>query len=237
MTLARKLVALGRAARTDAKVRVRQPLKRALLVLPGVELDDELRREIREELNVKELQDVADLSGLMSWTVVPNFRTLGPRLGPRVNELKRALSEVDGNAVQSALEERGWVEVAGERLATDDLELRASQHQDFALAREGALAVALDLELDDDLRVEGTARELVRDINELRRTVGLNLTDRVTLSVDASDAPQVRAAVEAHRQWIAGEILAEELRVGALDDGHRLDVDGEQVAVSLQKTG
>src|SRR5205823_2974057 len=117
---------------------------------------------------------------------------------------------VDGNAIQRALEEQGWVEVAGERLDADDLELRATQHEDFALAREGALAVALDLELDDDLRVEGTARELVRDINELRRTVGLDLTDRVTLALDASDAPRVRAAVETHRQWIAGEVLAED---------------------------
>jgi isoleucyl-tRNA synthetase len=235
MTMARKLVALGRSARTDAKVRVRQPLKRALLVHPGVDLDDELRREIREELNVKELQDVADLSGLMSWTVVPNFRALGPRLGPRVNDVKRALAEADGNAVQRALEEQGWVEVAGERLGPDDLEVRASQHDDFALAREGGLAVALDLELDDSLRVEGTARELVRDINDLRRTVGLDLTDRVTLALDASDAPRVRAAVEAHRQWIAGEVLAEDLHLAVLDDGQSLDVDGEPVAVNLQK--
>src|SRR5439155_16416730 len=184
MAAARRLVALGRAARTDAKVRVRQPLKRALLVVPaGTPLDDGVREQVRDELNVKELQDVASLAELVSWTVVPNFRALGPRLGPRVNEVKQALAAADGSALKAALDDQGWVEVAGERLGPDDVELRASEHEDFALASEGAWAVALDLELDDGLRTEGTARELVRALNELRKDTGLDLTDRVAVTI------------------------------------------------------
>ena len=78
MAAARRLVTLGRSARTDAKVKVRQPLRRALLLHPGVELDEAVRAEIRDELNVRSLEDVDTLSGLMSWEVVPNFRALGP---------------------------------------------------------------------------------------------------------------------------------------------------------------
>src|SRR5690606_2498983 len=82
MAAARRLVGLGRAARTDAKVKVRQPLARALLLHPGIDLDSDVAAEIASELNVKALEQIDTLSGLMSWAVVPNFRALGPRLGP-----------------------------------------------------------------------------------------------------------------------------------------------------------
>ncbi|MBV9285812.1 MAG: class I tRNA ligase family protein, partial [Acidimicrobiia bacterium] len=234
MAAARQLVGLGRAARTDAKVRTRQPLKRALLVHPtSVELGDEVREQIRDELNVKELQDVASLAELVSWAAVPNFRTLGPRLGPRVNEIKQALAEADGAALKAALDEQGWVEVAGERLTAEDVELRAAQHEDFALASEGAWAVALDLEVDDALRVEGTARELVRALNQVRKDAGLEITDRVEITVDVADAPRVAAALQAHHDWIAAEVLAVKLEAGAVSDGHAAEIDGEPVRVAV----
>ncbi len=145
----RRLVALGRAARTEAKVKVRQPLGRALLLHPGVELDPAIEEEIRSELNVKHLERIDTLSGLMTWTVIPNFRALGPRLGPRVNEVKAALAAADGSELQRRLEADGFVEVAGERLEADDVEVRADRHQDFALAEAEGWAVALDLDIDD----------------------------------------------------------------------------------------
>ncbi|MBV8160592.1 MAG: isoleucine--tRNA ligase [Acidimicrobiia bacterium] len=234
MAAARQLVGLGRAARTDAKIRTRQPLKRALLVHPRtVELGPDVRAEIREELNVKELQDVASLAELVSWTVVPNFRTLGPRLGSRVNEVKRALGAADGAALKASLDEHGWVEVAGERLTAEDVELRASQHEDFALASEGAWAVALDLEVDDALRVEGTARELVRALNQARKDAGLAITDRVQITSDVAQAPRVDAALQAHHEWIAGEVLAVTLERGSVDDGFAAEIDGEPVRVAI----
>src|SRR5918996_2326203 len=209
MAAARKLVALGRAARTDAKVRVRQPLRRALLLHPGAELGPEVLADVASELNVKALDDIDTLSGLMSWTVVPNFRALGPRLGSKVNDVKRALAEADGSALQRQLESEGFVEVAGERLSADDVEVRAQRHEDFALAEDGGWAVALDLELDDRLRRGGLARELVRSLNELRKDVGLDIADRGALAGQADD--ELWAALEAHRDYVMGEVLAVEL--------------------------
>jgi isoleucyl-tRNA synthetase len=234
MDAARRLVALGRAARTDAKVRVRQPLSRALLLHPGVTLSPDVTDEIATELNVKALEDVDTLSGLISWTVVPNFRALGPRLGSRVNDVKQALAAADGSALQRQLEQDGWVEVAGVRLEAAEVDVRASRHDAFALAEDAGWAVALDLELTDELRLEGTAREIVRGLNDLRKEVGLEIADRIRVVLDGP--PAVAAAVGAHRDWIAGEVLARELVVSPVaGDARRISVDDHEVRVSLTK--
>jgi isoleucyl-tRNA synthetase len=232
MAAARRLVALGRAARTDAKVRVRQPLSRALLLHPGVTLGDEVLAEIATELNVKALEDVDTLSGLMTWTAVPNFRALGPRLGPKVNEVKAALAAADGSELHRLLDAQGFVEVAGERLTADDVTLRAESHDAFALAEDAGWAVALDLELDDALRAEGTARELVRALNDLRKEVGLDIADRIDVTVSAAD--DVWTIVERHRDYVLAEVLA--LSLARADHGdHKLDLDGAPLQVTLAK--
>jgi isoleucyl-tRNA synthetase len=227
-------VALGRAARTDAKVKVRQPLTRALVLHPGVSLAADVVREIAGELNVKHVDDVDTLSGLMSWTVVPNFRALGPRLGPRVNEVKQALAEADGSALQARLEADGFIEVAGERLEPGDVEVRAVRHEAYALAEEGGWAVALDLEIDDALRREGLARETVRSFNDLRKEIGLAVSDRIRLAVSADDA--VTAALTAHGDDVAAEVLAVDLTVGDVGaDAHDLTIDGHPVRVAIAR--
>ncbi len=119
--------------------------------------------------------------------------------------------------------------------------MRADSHQEFALAQDGSWAVALDLELDDELRSEGTARELVRAVNDLRKSVGLELSDRVTLVVSGPDA--MLDAVAQHQAWIAGEVLASAFTVGDTgpgaagsgDDVHDLDIDGAMVSVRMTK--
>ncbi len=173
MAAARHLVALGRSARTDAKVRVRQPLSRALLVQPGRRLPDEVLAEVAAELNVHALETVEGVEGLLEWTVVPNFAVLGPRLGSRLPEVRAALAAADGSALRRDLERFGAIEIAGERLGASDVEVRARRHESFALAEDSGWAVALDLALDDALLAEGMARELVRTINDHRRAARL----------------------------------------------------------------
>jgi isoleucyl-tRNA synthetase len=191
-------------------------------------LSDEARAEIAGELNVKALEDVDTLSGLLSWSVVPNFRVLGPRLGPRIGEMKAALAAADGTELQRQLEADGYIEVLGERLTPDDVEVRASQHDAFALAEEGGWAVALDLELDDALRLEGRARELARAINDLRKQLGFAIADRVVVTISGADD-----VVAEHGSWIAGEVLATALATGSTDGGQVVDLDGSAVGVLL----
>ncbi|MDP1819535.1 MAG: isoleucine--tRNA ligase [Acidimicrobiales bacterium] len=237
MASARRLVALGRAARTDAKVRVRQPLSRALLLHPGDQLPPEVVDEIATELNVKVLEDVDTLSGLISWTVLPNFRRLGPRLGPKLGEVKAALAEADGTALQRQLEATGSIEVLGESLTAEEVEVRASRHEAFALAEEAGWAVALDLELTDELRLEGLARELVRILNDLRKEQGFEIADRIAVKLDGS--VRITEAIEAHGSWIAGEVLATDLQVVsdlASHDVLAITMGDEDVRVLLRRS-
>lgn len=238
MSAARRLVAIGRSARTEAKVKVRQPLARALVLHPGDALADELQDEISSELNVKVLEDIDTLSGLLSWEVVPNFRALGPRLGPKVNEVKRALNDADGSALHDQLQRDGFIEVAGERLDAADVELRAQRHEAFALSEDDGWAVALDLDLDEGLRAEGLARELVRALNDLRKEAGFAIADRIEVTLDAN--AQLRTALGPHTDWIAGEVLAVSFVLGPFEAGtdaivRTTEVDGNAVDVALTR--
>ena len=225
MSLARTLVSLGRAARTEAKLGVRQPLPRAIALLHGdEEMRDEVVREIRDELNVKQFEVVSSLEGLLSYRVVPNFKVLGPRLGKLLPRVKKLLESVDGADVRRAFDEgRNYVvECDGTtvELGADDVEIRAERHEDLTLVQDGPHAVALDLTLDDALRAEGLARELVRSINDQRKADGFNIADRIRVVVRGSE--KYVGAVRAHADWIAGEVLAVDLRL-EVDTGAAVD--------------
>jgi isoleucyl-tRNA synthetase len=236
----RQIVTLGRAARTDAKIRVRQPLRRALVLLPdGGVLPDDLAAEVAEELNVKHVEAIRDLTGLLDYDVVPNFRALGPRVGPLMPKVKAALAAVDGRTVSEALERDGAyrLEIDGETIdiAPDDIEVRAVAHEELVLAEEAGSAVALDITLDDELRLEGLARELVRALNDLRKELDLSLSDRIQVALYADDTAAEAARV--HGDWIAGEVLAVTWTVAPGADAPAgtttLDLDGQPVAVAL----
>jgi isoleucyl-tRNA synthetase len=220
---ARQVVTLGRAARTEARLKVRQPLPRAFLLLPeGVPLPDDLLAEIADELNVKRLEMVADLEGLLDYTVVPNFRRLGPRVGALMPRVKQALASVDGAQVRRELASEGIYRLAVDgdvvELKPEDVEVRAGAHEELVLAQEGGYGVALDTTVDDDLRLEGVARELVRGVNDLRKALGFDLADRIDAALHVSG--EVAEAARRHREWIMGEVLALELDV-LEDDGDR----------------
>jgi isoleucyl-tRNA synthetase len=241
---ARQLVTLGRAARTDARLRVRQPLSRALILLPGgARLPADLLEEVADELNVKRIEPVTDLRGLLEHRVVPSFRRLGPRLGPLMPSVKMMLEQLDGSDVADTLERDGVyrLEVDGRtiELTVDDLEIRAVAHGELALVEDAGYAVALDTLVDEDLRLEGFARELVRAINDLRKAQDLVLSDRIRVVVAADGA--IADAARLHGGWIAGEVLATEWRVVAPGDlgghAHAVDLDGAPVEVALELDG
>jgi isoleucyl-tRNA synthetase len=238
MALARDVVSLGLSARRESKLKVRQPLPRALVLLPaGATLGPEVAAEVADALNVKRLEPVATLEGLLDYSVVPNFRRLGPKVGKLVPRVKELLAAADGAAVRRALEADGRyaLDVDGTvvELDAEDVEVRASSHEELALAQEGATAVALDTTVDHPLRLEGLARELVRALNDQRKAAGLEIADRIRVQLRA--VGELTEAVEAHRDWIAGEVLAVDLALtdAALPD--ELEVEGAPVGVGIER--
>jgi isoleucyl-tRNA synthetase len=238
MAAARAITSLGRSARSDAKTGVRQPLRTAFVLLDSdIDLRASVVAEIAVELNVKQLEVVRSLDGLLDYVVVPNFRALGPRLGPDMPRVKAILATADGNEVRAALERDGVYRVELDdhavELGPDDVAVHAQQHESLALAQHGGFAVALDLTLDDELRSEGLARELVRFVNDQRKARGFAIADRVRAHITASEA--VIEAGSAHRDWIAGEVLAVELDLDAVPSEREADahIGGAPVWIEL----
>jgi isoleucyl-tRNA synthetase len=244
MKLTRTLVALGRSARTEAKVRVRQPLGRAVLVGPALELQElgELTELIADELNVKVVDHAHGIEELIAYSVKPNFKTLGPRLGARVKDVARSLARADAHALVARLENEGRASVMLDgqevELGPDELDVRVEGRRGFSLAREGAYGVALDVELTPELRGEGAAREVVRAVQDLRKASGLAVEDRIELWLSTSEEPLARALKE-HLEYISSEVLAttthldEAAPPGATTAA--IHVDGATVVATLER--
>jgi isoleucyl-tRNA synthetase len=238
MTLARLVVELGRRIRTETKTRTRQPLPAAVVHLPsGPGSFDSLRDTVAEELNVKEVEIAGSAEVFGSWRVKPDFKVLGPRLGPRVQVVAAALAADDGT-LAARLVDGGSVEIAVDEepaitIGPDDVQLVQDVRSGLGVASEGGVTVALQLEVTPELRREGVARELVRMIQDARKAAGLEVTDRIELAVETSGEPA--EALDAYREEIAAETLAATVTTGNLE-GFRLEgmLDGTPVIVSLK---
>jgi isoleucyl-tRNA synthetase len=240
MATVRSIVSHGRTVRTEAKVKVRQPLARAFVNVSG----DHGRLSgllplVTEELNVKEVTFAGSAEELAGWRAKPNYRVLGPRLGPRVKEVAAALADrgelaaalARGEEVAVPLQSGGEV-----RLSPDDVELTQQTRPGWAVASDASVTVALDLELDDELRREGLVRELIHHVQNLRKSAGLEVMDRVVLGVAAPAGSTAAAA--ARDDLLAAEVLATEVSDGPVEDelaSTQVELDGTAVRLSLRK--
>ncbi len=232
MALARRLTSLGRAARGEAGVKVRQPLSRALVFLPS-DAPAILHDIVADELNVDAIDVADELGDVLEFELVPNFRTLGPRLGERVKDLKPALAALDGVEAAAALEAGLSISImlGGETvdLGTEDVQLRVRGQQGFAVSREGGEVVALDLTLDDALRQRGLVREVVRQLQDLRKTSGLDVSDRIHLHTVGLES------IAGHLDFIAREVLAVAIVAGPGEgEGVLLDLETDDGALPVQ---
>ncbi len=232
MALARRLTSLGRAARGEAGVKVRQPLSRALVFLPW-DAPAILHDIVAEELNVDEIDVADELSEVLQFELSANFRTLGPRLKERQKYLKPALAALDGVEAAAALEAGRSItlDLPGGpiELGPDDVQLRVRGQQGFAVSREGGEVVALDLTLDDALRHRGLAREVVRLVQDLRKNSGLDVSDRIRLHLEGLDM------ILEHFDYIAREVLAVSVVPGPGDgEGTVLELETDEGAFTAR---
>jgi isoleucyl-tRNA synthetase len=239
MDAARRAVELGRAARAQAKVKMRQPLRRAVIVATDSEREaiERLSDLISAELNVKALEFVGEEADLVSYRVKPNYRTLGPRFGKNMPRAAAAVEALDPEVVAAAVagERRVGIRVNGSEhdLEPDDVTLVMAPLDGYQVEAESGRAVALALELDDELRREGLAREIVHAVQTARKQAGLDVTDRIELRL-AGDAELLDAARE-HEAYVSGETLARSLAYEEAEDPEAATIEGRELRISVER--
>ncbi len=273
MSLARETVRLGLGARGKSKIKVRQPLGEAVVVAAGREREaiEALSDVVREELNVKRVRFVAAAEELSNYEVKANYRKLGPIFGKAMPLAAEAIAALDPAHVAAAVRDTGSGSdeansaggtdreagvVAGGRtgigitvdgrehtLTADEVILTMRAPEGYSVEREGAHAVALDLTIDDALRAEGWAREIVHAVQSARKAAGLAVEDRIELTL--AGEPALLGAAEAHRDYVTGETLAVSFRAGGDDEAaasdrdysEEIQIDGLALSISLRRAG
>lgn len=236
MATIRAVVNLGRGLRKRHEIRVRQPLSTVTVVTRDVGSAAAIvshRSLIAEELNVHAVELHEDEAGLVDLSAKADFKRLGPRLGPRTKAVAGAIAALDHDTIGRVLD-GGSVDVEGEIITIDDLIIQRTPRPGTVVASEGGMSVALDTGVTDELRIEGTGRELVNRLQALRREAGLAVTDRVTVGWHATD-PTVRAAFDTHGELIAGEVLATSIVETEAPSGTLVRIDGTEIWLDVER--
>jgi isoleucyl-tRNA synthetase len=239
MEVVRRTVELGRAARAQAKLKMRQPLRRAVIVASPAERDgiEELAGLVTSELNVKELEFVEERSALVSYRAKADFRKLGPRFGKDMPQVAAAVEALDADAVARVIDGGGEVGISidghDHTLASEEISLVMEPLDGYQVEAEAGHAVGLALELDEDLQTEGWAREIVHAVQGARKQAGLEVSDRIALTL--SGDPELLEAAREHQQYLSEETLALSVDYGADGAGESASIDGRELLISLQR--
>ncbi|MDE5730492.1 MAG: class I tRNA ligase family protein, partial [Alistipes sp.] len=242
MALAQQASSMVLALRRKVNIKVRQPLKKILIPV----LDHDMARRIEavrglimNEVNVKEIELIEKTTGLITKRIKPNFKTLGPKYGKQMKQiaaLTATFSQERIAEIEAAAET--VLDIAGERIVVTpaDFEITSEDMPGWLVATEGKLTVALDITVTDELRAEGTARELVNRIQNLRKDSGLEVTDRIRVEIEQKES--LCTALERFADYIAAQTLADKVALAASPAGTfsvETEVDEESVKIALTK--
>ena len=208
VALTRRIVELGRASRAESGIKIRQPLGRALIAASGwASLPIEMREQIADELNVIDLQDIANAQGdLVDISVKANFKSLGAKFGGAVQEIAKAIAATDATALVKTLRASGTTQLGIWEIALDDLVVTEVPKSSWMVASHEGESVALDLELTPALIAAGAVREVIRFIQERRKSDGFEISDRIDVKWNATS--QIAAAITSDEAHIKDEVLA-----------------------------
>jgi isoleucyl-tRNA synthetase len=251
MEVTRRTVELGRASRAQAKAKVRQPLSKAVVVATDAERQAIITQAelVKAELNVKELEFVTDQSDLVSYSVKANYRSLGPRFGKDMPQVAAAMEGLDPEHVAATVEAGGEIGISIEgrdhTLGPDDLILSMEPVEGYQVESESGHAVALALELDDELIGEGRAREIVHAVQNARKNADLEISDRIELSLTGDE--DLLEAARTHLAYLADEVLATAVHLdqdgagaggpgpGATLEGEEVTIDGRPLVIAVTR--
>jgi len=231
-----KIVELGRSCRQAANLKNRQPLSKLYAVCED-ELPEEYRTIIKEELNVHEVLFLKDASSLLDYKFKPQLRTLGRKLGAKLNSAKEVIAALPGKETMAALDKDGKIsiEVEGEsfELLTEDLLVENVQPEGLSTQSDKGFTVSLDTKLDDSLIEEGYVREIVSKIQNQRKSSGFEITDRIVVSYSCDT--KLASVFQKYGDQIKADVLATEIKEGSDDASKDWDINGEKVSLSLKK--
>lgn len=230
-------VSLGHALRKEHKLKVRQPLALAFIACGDERTFAFLAEQqhlIAEELNVKNIQLSHDEKELVKLKAKPNFRVLGKKVGKLMNAAQKVIEDLDQRLLAVLMAGNGIsIMVEGEQIALspDDVQVERQVKEGLIAANEGVITIALDATLNEELLIEGLAREIVNKINTMRREAGFEVSDRIHVSMETSD--RVKACFDLYKEYICGEVLALSVSFDRTD-GTEWDLNGEKAKIALQ---
>ena len=246
MGLIREVASLGRAARAQAKLKVRQPLSKVEVILAdGHATDSDWLTDhadlVCDELNVKAFEICREPEQYIDRSLLPDLKKLGPRLGKDLPKVRKALTEVDPAAVLAAFATRGTATISLDEgreveISQDDCLVKTTARAGWAAAEGPQAVVVIASELTPDLIAEGLVREVIHAVQSQRKTLDLEFTDRIELGL-VTESPDLRAALEGHADAIAGETLATTIGLEPLGKAaiESLDVDGHSLTIHLRR--
>lgn len=244
MTTVRAIVRLGHAIRSEKNLKVRQPLGRVVVFAPAgsrsVLANKDMVDLVTDELNVKTIELAQDTSDILSFSIMPNNRILGPKMGSKLLKIRAALASLDPGVAVTALSGAKLslvIDGSPVELSPEEYIVNGQAKTGFAVKDEGGLVVALDTVITPALEQEGLARELVRAIQALRKDAQFNIEDRI-VTVLESDSAKVQSMASEFADYIRRETLSTELATGAAGNEYyagEADLDGERVRIGIKR--
>jgi isoleucyl-tRNA synthetase len=238
MDVAQRVVYLTRAMRAKANLKVRQPLKKLMVVVDKSKNDalTEMKDVILEEVNIKELVVLNDDSEIVNKSAKANFKMIGPKFGKKVNIVANLIKQLDRNSI-SLLEkgEKVAFNVEGEEISIskDDAEIVSTEITGWVVEKEEDIIAAVDTELDDELVAEGLAREFVNRVQNMRKDAGYEVTDRIEIKFAGN--PKITGAVKKFQRYISIETLSENIsETKIFNGGYKQDWKIGELECSIQ---
>ncbi len=243
MEVAQKLSSMVLSLRRQAKIKVRQPLSKILIPIIDDKIEDQVKAVkdiILNEVNVKDIEFIKDTTGVVVKKIKPNYKVLGKRLGKLMKAVAQALANMSQEDINKFERQGQWtLDIDGQQvnLTIDDVEILTEDMPGWIVKTEGKYTVALDVNITEDLKNEGVARELINRIQNFRKELDLNLTDRIIVYVQDNDL--IRGAIENFADYIKNQTLAKDLRVvkDEVDSLPKKEVDvyDEKLYIQIQK--
>ena len=242
--LAMRLSSLGRAARASIGVKVRQPLRALVVELAGASERPRLslvEDQLREELNVKDVRVASSGDSLSAYRLRPNLPLLGPKYGKEIPQIRRLLEDADAGQIAQVVRSGESVSLDGYTFSPDEILVDAIATDGYKVESDGQYTVGISTEVTDELRADGVVREVVHLAQQMRKSAGLEISDRIALSIAGADGTFLRDALESGAGYIKSETLSTALSLepSASDAGYSEthDIDGVSVQMQLVKQG